>query len=259
VTVTGTGTAGHTVTLYDWGRAIGSVLLTGATWTLIVNLGVGDHSLSAVQTSPVLPWGRLTSTPTTAPTFTVYAPPSAPPVTSAPANVISAATLTIGGRGIAGATVNVLEGTTIVGTALVGANGVWVATVTLAALSSPTPVAHRLAAQQQDPASGFWSAAGPSFVVTVYPQPAPPGFTTPVPPPRSSIPVTLSGTGVAGHVVTVYEGATVIGTAVVAANSTWTLSVRLAANMVHTLTATQTRVPGVTSAASGPVSVSVPR
>jgi hypothetical protein len=53
------------------------------------------------------------------------------------------------------------------------------------------------------------------------------------------------------------DGSTVVGTATVAANGTWSLKVNLASGS-HTLTATQTLTAGVTSAASAAWVVTVP-
>jgi hypothetical protein len=62
---------------------------------------------------------------------------------------------------------------------------------------------------------------------------------------------------VAGETITLYDGSTQVGTATVATNGTWTLTVKLAAG-THTMTATQTLTAGVTSAAEAPVTVVVP-
>src|SRR5262249_52358097 len=74
VTVNGTGTAGDTVKLYDGGYYVGSTVVAGdGTWTLVVNLYPGSHSLSATQTGSTFTSGLGNSLSTI-----VYAPPAAP-------------------------------------------------------------------------------------------------------------------------------------------------------------------------------------
>ena len=74
---------------------------------------------------------------------------------------------------------------------------------------------------------------------------------------HSSATVTVGGTGAAGETITLYDGSTVVGSAAVASNGTWTLSVHLASGS-HTLTATQTLTAGVTSNTSAGFIVTVP-
>ena len=128
VTVSGTGDAGDTVTLYDGSHSIASVTITAAgTWTLSVNLAAGTHTLTATQTTQGGNWNqppKLTSDSSASATVIVYAPPPAPSI-SVP--VGSLVPLTITGTGVAGDTVTVYEGSTVVGTALVAANGILVA------------------------------------------------------------------------------------------------------------------------------------
>jgi hypothetical protein len=180
----------------------------------------------------------------------VFAPPAAPTI-SAPANALSR--VTVSGGGVAFATVRIYEGGAVIGTVTADASGYWSIGLTLSIGT------HTLSARQIDPVSGFVSASSASVVVTVGAQPAPPaitGATTPVAT-RSSSPVTLTGTGLAGKTITLYDGGTAIGSAVVAANGTWSLTVRLTPG-AHTLTATQTVVAGVTSSASSAIVVTVP-
>ena len=65
----------------------------------------------------------------------------------------------------------------------------------------------------------------------------------------------MTGTGVAGDTVTVYDGTTAIASAVVGRNGTWSTTVHLAPG-AHTLSTTQTVGSYVTGPRSGPVAVS---
>ena len=61
---------------------------------------------------------------------------------------------------------------------------------------------------------------------------------------------TISGTGEVGSTITVYDGATVVGTAVVNANGNWATAVTLSGQGQHTLTATSTDAAGNTTAST---------
>jgi hypothetical protein len=76
----------------------------------------------------------------------------------------------------------------------------------------------------------------------------------------TTAPVTVRGTGDAGDTIRLYDGTTLVGTATVGADGTWSMTVNLAVGS-HTLTATQTvnQAPhaGLTSAVSKSASVTV--
>ena len=59
----------------------------------------------------------------------------------------------------------------------------------------------------------------------------------------------VTGTGVAGQTITIYDGGNSIKTVVVASNGTWSTTVWLGVG-THTLTATQSPAPGLQSAPS---------
>ena len=249
VTVSGTGANGDTVTLYDGSHSVGTALVSGGTWSIPISLAVGGHTLTATQTAP----GNLTSAASSAVSVTVYQPTAAPTGVSAPANVTDGVAFTVSGSGVANETVTVYDGATALGTATVGSNGKWSVAVTVSGTGT-----HALTAVQLNPASGFWSTPV-GFSVTDYAQPAPPAITaaTVGSVSHGSASVTFSGTGIAGETITIYDGSNAVATVTVASNGTWTKSVTLGSG-THTITATQTQLPGVTSAASAAVSVTVP-
>jgi len=254
VTLAGTGDAGDTIALTDGGRRVGgTVVAADGTWTLTISLAPGTHALAATQSAPCSEHhcDPLTSPATTAQTVTVYAPPPAPSlVAPSPANVT--APFAIGGRGVAGDTVNVFDGAVLVGTVLVAANSTW--SLVLGLPLGP----HSLSATQTDPVSTFTGAASATATVTVYTTPPAPAIVSVSTPAAttSTTPVTVTGTGVVGDTITLYDGATLRGTTVVAADGTWTLTIQLGVG-VHSLTATQTAAPGVTGPAGTAVSVTV--
>ena len=250
--VTGTGTAGDTVKVYDGSTFLGSgVIAADGTWSVDVNVAAGNRVLSATQTSPFVGLSTFTSVPSNLAQLTV---PVAPVITSAPAAVVTGTTATVGGQGIAGATLKLYDGGVEAGTVTVAPNGSWTATLTLGAVGN-----HVLTVKQQDPVSGYWSAYGPSVQVAVNPNaPAITSVSTPGPAsPTAS--VTVSGTGVAGYSVKVYDGGSLKATVTVAADGTWTATVALSPGS-RSLTATQTATVGgstFTSAASAVASVTV--
>jgi hypothetical protein len=207
------------------------------TWTLTVSLAVGTHALKATQATPA----GATSAFGPATSVTVYAPPPAPTL-SAPA--ASGRSVAVNGTGVAGNTISIYDGTVLVGSALVGGDGKWSTVVSLAVGT------HSLKATQTHPVSGATGAASAPSSVTVYDAPAAPAIAsaTTTNPGRWWSTVSVSGTGVAGAQVTLYDGDDAVGTVTVGAGGTWTLSVTLWVG-TRTLTATQT-LAGLTSPAS---------
>jgi large repetitive protein len=250
VTVAGGGVAGDKITLFDGSTAIGTVTVaSNGGWSLIVQLAVGVHSLTATQTLVA----AVTSTASAAVSVTVYPPPPAAPTIGASATATTSSSVTLSGSGVAGDTITVYDGTTVIGTTTVGAGGSWTLPASLVI------GAHALSATQADPVWHLTSVKSSTVTVTVYAPPPPPlissvavGTVS-----HSSANVTLSGTGVAGETITIYDGSANVGTVTVAANGTWTRTVNLASG-THTITATQTLTAGVTGAASAPLTVVVP-
>jgi hypothetical protein len=124
--------------------------------------------------------------------------------------------------------------------------GNWVSTLTLLSLGT-----HTLKAQQRDPASGFWSALGSSFTVTVNPNaPTIKSVSTPSAPASPNASVVVNGNGgIAGYTVSIYDNGTLRGSSLVGAGGVWSVTVSLTAG-AHSLTATLTSPTGFTSAPS---------
>jgi hypothetical protein len=167
------------------------------------------------------------------------------------------------GTGEAGATVTVSDGSTILGTVTVAANGTW----TLPLTSQLTAGTHSLTATETDPAGNVSPvfATYPVVIETSAPAPIITGLTPATDTGASqtdgitsdTTPV-LTGSGEAGATVTVSEGSTVLGTAVVAANGTWTLALTTPLSSgTHALTATETDPAGNVSPASAPLDVTI--
>jgi hypothetical protein len=169
----------------------------------------------------------------------VYA---APTITSGSDNVFVGSASVVSGRGAAGATVALFEGTTQVGTAIVGSNGTWTTSVILVS------GVHTLLAKQQD-ASGYWSASSASFTIGVYANPGAPTILTVSAPAatKKTTPVTITGSSsVAGQTITIYDGGYVVGQVTTTATG-WTVTLQLASG-THALTFTQSPAAGLESA-----------
>ena len=244
VTVTGTGVAGDTILVEDGGCVIASTTVShGGTWSVSVQLGVGSHALTAVQEVV----DGVASAPSGAVPVTVFAPTPAPALWEPPYSVTAGLSFTVVGSGVAGDTITLYDGSTVVGTATVAANGSWTITLSLAAGR------HFLVATQTDAASHLVSSGGNREEVDAYALPSVAAITSVTAGHGWNPSFTVSGTGTVGDTVTIYDGTTPIASAVVGRNGTWSTSVRLAPG-AHVLSTTQT----VGSFVTGPRSASVP-
>lgn len=269
----GTGEPGATITIFDNGTPLGTAQIgENGSWTFPVprNLSEGSHNLTVSATDPA---GNTSAVSAPWTIVVDITPPASPVLTSVvddqpgiTGNLVSGqltndATPTLNGRGEAGATINVyLDGNSAsIGTTTVNSDGTW-------SFTPQTPLAngnHTLTLSATDPA-GNSSAVSSGFMLTI-------DATPPAAPVIASVadntaPVTgivpnggstnetrptLSGTGEAGSTISIYNGSTLVGTAQVQANGSWsfTPSTSLGAG-IWNLTATATDAAGNTSAAS---------
>ncbi|QFZ83301.1 hypothetical protein GFK26_11270 [Variovorax paradoxus] len=275
-TLSGKAEAGSTVTILDNGAKLGTAVAdANGNWsyTPTTPLAEGEHTFTVTATDKAgntgAPSGEFTVT-------TDYTPPDAgklaisgvqDDVGAVTGNIASGTgtddTLPeIRGTGTAGDTIIVMvkDSTGInheLGRATVGADGKWALQVTTPLL----PGKNEFTAIEVDPAG---NPTAPSAVYevnlnTVAPNPPTiEGVKDDVgalqgPLPKGDVTddaqPTLNGTAQAGHTVTVYDGAVVLGTAVADANGKWEFTP--AANLAdgtHQITATATDPEGLTSA-----------
>lgn len=171
---------------------------------------------------------------------------------------------TLSGTAEAGAIVSIYDGTTLLGTVTVGADGRW--SFTTPALGEGQ---HSLTVTVTDAAGNTSPATSPvDFTVDTQPPAAASdlslsgnsaGSTTPVPNGSATDDntPTLSGRGEAGAIVSVYDGQTLLGTAVVGASGSWSFTTPALSTGSHSLTSTVTDAAGNTGPASTPVTVTV--
>jgi hypothetical protein len=263
-TLTGAGEAGTTVTLYDGATAVGSATVAAdGTWSVVPSpaLTTGTHLLKA-RVTDVAGNASTYSTPlavtidTTAPTA-----PVAPTLAAASDTGVSSTdkitadtTPTLTGTAEANAIVTVYDGTTLVGTTTADALGNWTVDV-----NTLTDGAHTLTVKATDPA-GNTSVASAGLGITIDGSapvaPSAPDLTAGTDSGSSSTDnltnnttPAFTGTAEAGSVVKIYDGATLLGTAVLTGTS-WTFTSPALAVGAHTLTATATDASGNVSAAS---------
>ena len=168
-------------------------------------------------------------------------------------------TLTLTGTAEANATVKVYDGATLLGSAVANGSGAW--SYTTAALANG---AHSLTATATD-AAGNTGAASAALAVTI-------DTTAPVAPSITSFSpdtgtvgdgittanvLTLTGTAEANATVKVYDGATLLGSAVANGSGAWSFTTGALSNAAHSLTATATDAAGNTGVASAALAVTV--
>jgi len=249
-TISGTGQAGDTVTVYDGTTAIGTATVgSNGSWSMTVTAALADgkNVITATQTDS---GGNVSGASNTV-NLTIV--PSAPVITS-PTDGISTNNNkpTISGTGQAGDTVTVYDGTTTIGTATVGSNGSWSMTVT-AALADGKNV---ITATQTD-SGGNVSGASNTVNLTIVP--SAPVITAPADGTiTNNNKPTIKGTGEAGATVTVYDNGTSIGTALVQSDGTWSLTLTTAlSDGTHPITAKQQDAAGNVSAVSNTVNLTI--
>jgi hypothetical protein len=259
VLLSGTAEANSTIKVYDGSTAIGTATAgSNGAWSMTTGaLSTGSHVLSATATdtagnTSVLAQGlnAVIASPT---------PPSAVAKIVSYSNdtgvtndgITSDNTLTFVGTGAAGTTVTVFDGTTKLGTATVNGSGAWSYTTT--ALSDGR---HSFTVTDTTPAksgaaslAAVTSTSSSATAITIDTH-AP---TAPVLTATSLVDtnhVLVSGTAEANSTIKVYDGATVVGTAVTGSNGAWAVTTGALTAGAHVLTATAADTAGNTSAQS---------
>lgn len=239
--------AGASVALFDGATLLGTAVAgaTGA-WALTVGpLAEGPHAITARATDVAGKVGATTAVLTVT-VDTSWTSPTVPDMfassdtgISGSDNITRLTTPSFTGKGEVGATVQLFDGATSIGSGTVNAGGTW--SIKSKALEQG---AHAISARSTDVA-GNVSATTAGLAITI-------DTTPPDAPMIAKVSTTaLSGLAEAKSVVRVSDGATVLGTATTDAGGTWTLAVALSPGM-HVLAGTATDIAGNVSAASPP-------
>ncbi|OQD47688.1 adhesin [Enterobacter cancerogenus] len=276
-TLNGTATANATVTIYENGQPVGTVLADGTgawSFTPSAPLAAGSHTWTATVTDAA---GNISSA---SPDFTLIVDTTAPtaPVISQAIDDVGTITgpITSGqttddtvprlvGTSEPFATVNIYEGTTLVGTGTADGSGSW----NILLNTTLTSGAHSFTAQATD-AAGNTSVSSASFSLTI--DTAPPAL-----PVLTSIlddvgnaatPVanggitndaqpTLSGTAEAGSTVKIFDNGVQIGSVTVTGGAWSYTPSPVLSNGPHTLTFTATDAAGNASAPTAGYTINV--
>jgi large repetitive protein len=269
--VRGTGEAGKLVRVYSEGVEVGSATInSNGQWSVTTSqLGLGENDLTARVFDGANPVGAETgayrvqvdTTAPNTPTFTVTdnVGPTQGTISPSPTASTDDATPTVSGTGAtSGDTITVRDGTAanapIIGTAVVKPDGSWSVTPTQPLSDGP----HTLSVSASDPAGNQSTPATFPLTVATGDQPvsivraldnqdavvgevAQDGVTNDKSP-------TLEGTGRAGAVVTISEGAQTLGSTTVRGDGSWSFTVaNNPADGVRTYTATQPNATGTGS------------
>ena len=252
LTLTGTAAANSTVAVLDGTGQLGTTTanISGA-WSFVASqLTDGTHSFTAVATDAA----GNTSQASAAISVTVdTVAPNSPVITSDA--VVNTNEILLTGTAEANSTVNVFEGTTLLGTVTANASGGW--SFTTGPLSSG---AHAFTATATD-AAGNTSALSQAIdpIISVLP-PSIVAFSPDTGTVGDGVTnanqLTLTGTAVANSTVNIYDGTTLLGTTTSNSSGAWTIKTTTLVNGSHSFTATDT-VSGTTSAASAALAVIV--
>lgn len=267
-TVTGSGEAGTTVTLYNNGTAIGSTTVNAdGRWSITPDAALpdGTHALTVAATDAAGNTGPASP----AVTLTIDTlPPGAPAITAIidnagavngpllEAQTTDATRPVINGTGEAGTTIRILDNGTEIGSAQVNAQGNWTFTPT----GPLAEGAHAIAVTASD-AAGNTSAPSAAFTFTVdiTPPASPvlPTLTDDVGAVTGAIVngtrtddtrPTVNGRGEPGTTITLYDGSTILGSVPVGADGNWTfIPAAPLTEGAHALSVTATDAAGNTS------------
>jgi hypothetical protein len=264
-TISGKAEANATVSLYEGATLLGTATANNSgAWQITsgVTLSAGVHSLTAKATD----LAGNTSTASAALSITIATTVAAPTLldlspasdkgSSISDDLTSVTVPVINGRSVAGATISLYDGSTLVGKTTATSSGAWSITT-----SKLTEGEHHLSATATDKA-GNVSAASSDLVIEIDTTPAsvaaaPVLDSASDSGSSSSDNITnvskpkVSGNTEAGATVTLYDGTTAIGTAVADSSGDWSItSTRALSAGAHNLTVKTIDVAGNVSAAS---------
>lgn len=258
-TISGTAEAGSSVTVLVDGAPVGTVPANAqGAWTYTLTAGQalndGNHTASARATDA---GGNQSATAAPVSFVVDTLAPTAPVITSPANNArLNTPTPVVSGTSEPGATVTVfVNGAQTIVTTANGSGG-WSTT-----LPTQTDGAKALTARARDTAGNDSVLSNTVNVIIDTAAPAAPVITAPVDGAQLATRTPLiTGTAEPASTVTVFDGPTVLGTAVAAGDGTWSLQVPAGSPLAegpHTLTARATDLAGNLGPVSAPVTVTV--
>ncbi len=246
--VSGTAEPGSTVRVYDGNTLVGtSIADSSGNWSVTTDvLGGGSHTLTTTETNSQ----NITSGASAAIPITVAGNALAAPTTSSISVLTGSNVKLLGGGGIPGASVEVLDNGILVGRAPVDAAGNWSYTTTLAAGSQSITIVQVDANGDVGPASEPLAMTAYSVAAPTITGPADGGTVS------TDTPI-VSGRADPGSTVNVYDGTTLVGTTTTSATGVWSMTTSALVNGVNRLSVTATNAQNVTSLVSGNATITV--
>lgn len=264
LTLSGTAEAGATVAIKEGATVLASGVATGGNYSIDISLAEGVHSVTATATDTA---GNVSSASAglSITVDTSISTPSVPDLLAADDsgsssidNITNVTTgLTLNGTADTGATVEIKEGATVLGSGT-AAGGSYSIDISLAA------GVHNVTATSTDTAGNTATSAALQITVdTTVNAPSAPDLLAADDTGASNSDnltnltngLTLTGTAEAGSTVTIYEGATVRGSGV-ATGGNYSIDISLTEG-VHTVAARAVDVAGNTSALSSGLTITV--
>ncbi|RYE26279.1 MAG: hypothetical protein EOP45_04045, partial [Sphingobacteriaceae bacterium] len=256
-TISGTSDANATVNIYVDGVVITNVTADATgNYSYTLNaaqaLAQGSHIVKATATNLDGTSGNSDNS-----TFTIDTTTPVVAVITTPASGIVSSNNkpAVSGTAEAGSTVTIYDGTVVIGTTTADASGNWSYTLTTALADG----SHSLTITATD-AAGNVSAASVATTITV--DTVAPLVAVTITPVNNAISSTnkpaLLGTAEAGSTVTIYDGATIIGTTTADASGSWSyMPTTSLADGSHSLTITATDATGNVSVVSAVTTITV--
>ncbi|ORM94757.1 Ig-like domain-containing protein [Pantoea cypripedii] len=258
-TLSGTAEAGAVVTISDGSTVLGSVTAgAGGAWSFTTSaLSNGTHPLSvtvkdaAGNVSPATAATVIVDTVApTASTLTITADNVTPNVTVPSGGSTNDTTPTLSGTAEIGSKVTILDGSTVLGTLTVGGSGTW--SFTTATLSNGT---HPLSVTVTDLAGNVSGTTSASVIIDTVAPAAVTGLAASNNNGGSAVAIPnngttndntplLSGTAEAGAKISIYDGATLLGTTTAASSGAWSFTTSTLTEGTHTLNVTATDAAG---------------
>jgi methionine-rich copper-binding protein CopC len=263
-TFTGTGgVPGDTVNLYANGNLIGSAVVgPDGSYSVTPTSPLADGTYD-FKTNFVDPAGNTSGfSPSLLGVVIDSTPPAVPPTPDLVAssdtgasnsdNITADNTPTFEGFGTPGDTINIYVDGVLAGSTTVDVNGNWSITA-----NSIADGVHQVTSQAVDPAGNASAQSTPLVLTIDTTAPNAPIFTTPSGPTSNSQPP-ISGTGEPGSIINLYDGPSLVGTAIVNGDGTWSITpTSPLADGTHTFTSTATDGAGNVSPTSSPINITI--
>ena len=251
-TLVGKAEPNSTISILQGTTVLGTAIVDASgnwSFTPTTALVDGNYPFTATATDAA----GNTSTPSTAVNLIVDTAAPATPTFTTTSGTTNDSTPTLVGKAEPNSTISILQGTTVLGTAIVDASGNWSFTPTTALVDGNYP----FTATATDAAGNTSTPSTAVNLIVDTAAPATPTFTTTSGTTNDSTP-TLVGKAEPNSTISILQGTTVLGTAIVDASGNWSFTPTTAlVDGNYPFTATATDAAGNTSTPSTAVNLIV--